>query len=152
MHLLIVCAAFLAFAIFLDRSRVKANGLLFVLEDYVRRTFRWVTLKRIIYVIGIVIFVIGAWQAVGIDWAFIAIGGDAMLYLEIVSAIYFVAARGYARQIITPVVTAITGKIRKNILSLRSRSRGRKAIRHISPSSDDGDAEHPILGVFAFCS
>jgi len=150
MHLLIVCAALLAFAIFLDRSRVKENGLLFVLKDYVGRAFRWMTLRRVIYFIGILIFVFAAWQAVGIDWAAIAIGGDAMLYLEIVSAAYFMAARGYIRQTITPVVRAIAGRIQESIPSFRSRSRDRRGQRHTSSNSDDGDAEPPIFGAFAF--
>src|SRR5437868_12038554 len=99
MHLLIACAITLTFAISLDRSRIRANGLLFVLKDYVRQVSQWAMLKRFIYTIGILLFVLAAWQAVGFDWAFIALGGDAMLYLEIVSIVYLVAVRGYFQKI-----------------------------------------------------
>ena len=57
---------------------------------------------RVIYAIDILFFVLAAWQAVGFDWAFVALGGDAMLYLEIVSVIYLMALRGFTQQIQVP--------------------------------------------------
>jgi hypothetical protein len=149
MHLLIACAITLAFAIFLDRSRVRASGLLFVLKDYVRRISQRAMLRRLIYTIGILLFVLAAWQAVGFDWAFIALGGDAMLYLEIVAIVYLVAVRGYSQQITRIVVRAIT-RSRDSITALRSRSRDRKTLRRNSSSDDRGDDEAEPATVIAF--
>jgi hypothetical protein len=151
MHLLMACAVTLAFAIFLDRSRVRANGLLFVLKDYVGQIFRRAMLKRVIFAIGILLFVLAAWQAVGFDWAFVALGGDAMLYVEIVSTIYLVAVRGHVHQI-ARVVKAITEVSQKSIRSRRSRSRDRRSQRH-NPSSGGGSDDHAgprMAGAFAF--
>jgi hypothetical protein len=151
MHLLVACAITLAFAISLDRSRIRASGLLFVLKDYVRQVFQRAMLRRLIYTIGILLFVWAAWQAVGFDWAFIALGGDAMLYLEIVSIAYLVAVRGSFQQVTRIVVRAST-KSRDSITARRSRSRDRKTLRQNSSSGDrgDDDAEPAMVLAFAF--
>ena len=81
-----------------------------MLKDYVRQVSQRAMLRRLIYTIGILLFVLAAWQAVGFDWAFIALGGDAMLYLEIVSIVYLVAVRGYIQRIASIVVSAIAGR------------------------------------------
>ena len=151
MHLLMACAATLAFAIFIDRSRVRENGLLFVFKDYIGQVSRRVTLKRGIYTIGILLFVLAAWQAVGFDWAFVALGGDAMLYLEIVSTVYLVAVRGHIHQI-ARVVRTIVEVSHKGVRSRRPRSRDRRSQRHNSSSGGESDyhAEPAMAGAFAF--
>src|SRR5579859_3040870 len=148
MHLLIACAITLAFAIFLDRSRIRATGLHVVLKDYARQIFQRMTLKRVIYTIGILLFVLAAWQAVGVDWAFVALGGDAMLYLEIVSVIYLMALRGFTQQIAKTVLRTVVGRGRASIMALRSRSRERRSLRRNSSSGDRGDDEPgPEMGI-----
>jgi hypothetical protein len=152
MHLLICCTVVLAFAIFLDRSRVKASGLLFVLKDYVRQVHDRAILKRIIYTIGILLFVLALWQLLGVDWAFISIGADVILYLELLSAVYLVAARGHIQQTTRLAVRASAGVIQRSMASLRSRRRDRRSPRHNASSGDssDGDAEPAVFEAFAF--
>jgi hypothetical protein len=152
MHLFIACAAALVLAVFLDRSRVRENGLLFVFKDYVRRAFNKVTLRRVIYTIGILLFVLAAWRALGFDWAFIAIGGDTLLYLEIVSTVYLVAARGYIQSIAGIAVRAIIEKRQKILQYRRSRSRDRRSLRHNSSTGgeSDDDAGPAMVDAFAF--
>jgi hypothetical protein len=152
MHLLISCAVIIAVAVFFDRARVRANGLLFVLKDYFWKISRRVTFKRVIYTIGIVLFVLAAWRVIGIDWAFISIGADTVLYLEIASTVYLVAARGYIKQTSRLVVKAIAGKLRRSTASLRSRNRDRRSLRHNSSSGgeNDDDADPAMVEAFAF--
>ena len=141
MHLLIACAITLVFVIVLERSRIRASGLLVVLKDYAWQVFQRMSLKRVIYIIGILLFVLAAWQAVGFDWAFVALGGDAMLYLEIVSVIYLMALRGFTQQIAKTVLREVVGRGRASLTALRSRSRGRRSLRRHSSSGDRGDEE-----------
>lgn len=138
MHLLIACAALLVFVVLFDLPRVKANGLLFVLRNYVEQASRRVTVKRVIYTIGVLLFVMAAWQAVGLDWAFVAVGGDVMLYLEIASTIYLMAFRGHIHQVARLAKAKIILTC-KNMQSRLPRSRDRREPRR--HSSADGDSE-----------
>ena len=154
MHLLAALALALAIALFLDRSRIRASGLSFVLKDYARQISHRVTIRRIVYVIGILLFVYGIWQLLGIDVAAFSVGAETMMYLEIVSTVYLIAARGTIRQATAIAARTIAGVMRKSIASLRSRRRDRRSPRHYSSHDDgsDGDGEAASRGAFAFAA
>ena len=140
-------AIFLALAAFLavwlpDWSRIGKDGLFAAVRHGVARAVRGLNFRRMIWIAGVVLIVWLMWQIIGLDFAAVAFAGDTMVYLEVASAFYLVAARGHLRHAIHAIAATVAPYISRCAAFFRIR-RGRRIrlpVRHDAGKSDDGDA------------
>jgi hypothetical protein len=126
-----------------ERLRVNAG-------EMATKFIRWLTFRRIVYVAAFIVAMLAFAQAFPLDITLI-FAGDTALYVEVVSAVLFFAAKGYAYQAATMAMHQIRrtahglsslakrhgGRLRqrRNANSLR-----RRIGRRSDPKTPDGDA------------
>jgi hypothetical protein len=111
----------------------------------------WLTFKRAILIVGMILFFFSACQILGASDAFV-FAGDAMLYFDVVTTILLVAVRGHTRQIVSAVarqVRATAAEASGMLSRYRSAARQRRnanALRRksVSKNSTQPDDEPAI--------
>jgi hypothetical protein len=98
------------------------------------------TFRRIVIFAGILIIAFAAAQIFSFDLA-IMFAGDSMAYFEVASAIYFIAARGHAKQALHTAVRVVRQAI-QNLSNITSRF-GTRQRRNANALRCKGGADSP---------